>query len=118
MILRKRNIINNKKLKLERLNLKSGDLLIAKYPTDEYCEPLLSYEHLISIRKTLDKHFDKVMMIPDKVSFGKIHKELDNNVSVDEIIKIKEEVFKEHGYIDEWVQAECWSNLLEKLNID
>ncbi|WP_312286879.1 hypothetical protein [Terrisporobacter sp.] len=119
MILRKRNRINrNNKLIIEKVNMKNGDTLIAKYPTDEYGEPMIEYVVLKSMHEGLKEVFGEVIMLPDKVSFGKIHKELDNTISASEIIKIKDEIFDQHGYVDEWVQAECWTELLNKLKID
>lgn len=115
MILRKRN--KNKKLMIEKVNMKEGDTLIVKYPTFEDGTPMYSYEHLVNMRDGLKERFGDIIIVSDKVSFGKIHKEL-NNIPVDEIIKIKDEIFEENGYIDKWVQAECWTKLLKKFKID
>lgn len=118
MILRKRNKLNrNKKLMIENINLKEGDTLIVKYPTDEFGESFLSYEYLENLHGCLKQRFSDIIIMADKLQLSKIHKEL-NCVPIDEIIKIKEEIFEENGYIDEWVQAECWSTLLKKFEID
>lgn len=113
MLLRKRSKLN-KGYKMEKLSLKEGDTLLVKYPTDEWGSSIYDYEMLTAMHDSLRKKFDDVMLLPDNLEFNKIQNKLDNSkISIIEINEIKNRVIEENGYIDEWVEAECWQEVLK-----